>query len=149
MRRTPRPVRPLEEPGPPMPMRPWTCHEVRYLERHAGDGAMQVAKDLGRTVESVKGQAKRLGISLRYRKQCPHCGQLTGRKLNPRTGWCACCTKEARAKEIARDVASLEDEVKRDAKANRERNRLYNRRYNAKKRLNGDTKSDTRNDQGK
>ena len=35
-------------------MRQWSTRELRYLEEHAGDGAKQVAKDLGRSIDSVK-----------------------------------------------------------------------------------------------
>ena len=131
-------------------MRPWTSGEVRYLEEHAGDGARQIAKALMRSEEAVKAQAKRLGISLRYRQACPRCGQLTGKPLNRRTGWCQACTKEARSREIAQDVAALEESAQREGRANKERQRLYNRRYLAKKKLSkSDTKSDTQSEQAK
>lgn len=132
------------------PIRQWTSHELRYLDRHAGDGAKEIAKALGRSEESVKAQAKRVGISLKYRQVCPKCGQLTAKRLNHRTGWCTCCTKEARARELAQDAAALEEEAERETRANKERQRLYNRKYLAKKKIrNSDTKSDTRPDLGK
>lgn len=133
-----------------MPLRQWTSHELRYLDRHAGDGAKEIAKALGRSEQSVKAQAKRMGISLKYRQTCPRCGQLTAKRLNPRTGWCACCTKEARARELAQESAAFEEEAKREARANKERQRLYNRKYLAKKKIRkSDTKSDTHPDLGK
>ena len=131
-------------------MKHWTSHELRYLDENAGDGAKEVAKALGRSVQSVKAQAKRMGISLKYRQVCPKCGQLTARKLNTRTGWCVCCTKEARARELAQESAAFEEEAQREERANRERQRLYNRKYLARKKIrNSDTENDTRPDQGK
>lgn len=133
-----------------MPLRQWTSRELRYLDRHAGDGAKEIAEALGRSQESVKAQAKRMGVSLKYRRVCPKCGQLTAKRLNPRTGWCQCCTKEARARELAQESVAYEEEAAREERANRERQRLYNRKYLARKKIKkSDTKSDTRPDQGK
>ncbi len=42
----------------------WTTDEIRYLEEHAGDGAVAVAEHLGRSVVSVQVQASRYGVSL-------------------------------------------------------------------------------------
>lgn len=56
-------------------MKQWSTRELRYLEGHAGDGAKQVAKDLGRSIDSVKHMARKCGLSLRKRRQCPRCGQ--------------------------------------------------------------------------
>ena len=55
--------------------------------------------------------------------------------LNPATGWCANCTKEARRSRIAEDVRSMEDEVRRMEREDRERQRLYSRKNRAKKKL--------------
>ena len=57
-------------------MKQWSTRELRYLEEHAGDGAKQVAKDLGRSIDSVKHMAQKCGLSLRKRRQCPRCGQF-------------------------------------------------------------------------
>ena len=43
----------------------WTTREIKYLEDHAEDGAEAIAEALGRSVQSVKAQAKRFGLSLR------------------------------------------------------------------------------------
>ena len=69
-------------------MKQWSTRELRYLEGHAGDGAKQVAKDLGRSIDSVKHMARKCGLSLRKRRQCPRCGQWTFRPLNRVNGWC-------------------------------------------------------------
>ena len=114
----------------------WTTAEIRYLEEHAGDGARAIAEALGRTVDSVKWQARQCGLSLRRRWQCPKCGMQTFKPLNRRSGWCSACTKEERAREYSRQVHSIEEEVRREEKANRERQRLYNRKYVAKKKRN-------------
>ena len=114
----------------------WTTREIRYLEEHAGEGARAIAKALGRSVDSVKWQAAQCGLSLRRRWQCSRCGMQTFKPLNRRTGWCSSCTKEAKAREYARQVQSLEEEAKREERVNKERQRLYNRKYVAKKNRN-------------
>ena len=43
----------------------WTSSEVRYLEEHAGDGAVAIAEALGKTVRAVEVQASKYGLSLR------------------------------------------------------------------------------------
>ena len=60
----------------------------------------------------------------------------TFKPLNRRTGWCSSCTKEAKAREYARQVQSIEEEARREERANKERQRLYNRKYVAKKNRN-------------
>ncbi len=57
-------------------MRQWSTQELKYLEEHAGEGAKAIAKALGRSIDSVKWQAQRCGLSLRKRSQCSHCGQM-------------------------------------------------------------------------
>lgn len=114
----------------------WTTREIRYLEEHAGDGAKAIAKALGRSVDSVEWQARQCGLSLRRRWQCSRCGMQTFKPLNRRTGWCSSCTKEAKARDYARQVQSLEEEARREERANKERQRLYNRKYVAKKNRN-------------
>lgn len=113
----------------------WTTEEIRYLEEHQGEGAHSIAQALGRTVISVQVQASRYGISLTPRWRCPKCGATTRRPLNPVTGWCANCTKEARRGRIAEEVREIEEEVRREQRENRERQALYSRKHRAKKKL--------------
>ena len=113
----------------------WTTEEIRYLDEHRADGAMAIAEHLGRTVISVKVQASRYGIPLTPRWRCPKCGMQVRKPLNPATGWCANCTKEARRSRIAEDVRSMEEEVRRMEREDRERQRLYSRKNRAKKKL--------------
>lgn len=115
----------------------WTSSEVRYLEEHAGDGAVAIAEALGKSVKAVKNQAMRYGLSLRKRWLCPKCGRETFKPLSNRTGWCVSCTREQRAAEIAEQVRAMEEEVRREDKANKERQRLYSRKYRAKKQIDG------------
>lgn len=114
----------------------WTSSEVRYLEEHAGDGAVAIAEALGKSVTAIEMQAHRYGLSLRKRWLCPKCGRETFKPLSNRTGWCVSCTREQRAAEIAEQVRAMEEEVRREDKANKERQRLYSRKYRAKKQIN-------------
>ncbi|MEE1469238.1 MAG: hypothetical protein U0J86_08795 [Collinsella sp.] len=114
----------------------WTSSEVRYLEEHAGDGAVAIAEALGKSVTAIEAQAHRYGLSLRKRWLCPKCGRETFKPLSNRTGWCVSCTREQRAAEIAEQVRAMEEEVRREDKANKERQRLYSRKYRAKKQIN-------------
>lgn len=113
----------------------WTSREIKYLEEHAGDGAEAIAGKLGRSVDSVKCQAKRFGVSLRRSWMCPKCGMRVSKPLSSRTGWCAACTKETRCEIIAGQVRDLEEEVRRNERVDRERQRLYSRKARAKKKL--------------
>ena len=113
----------------------WTSREIKYLEDHGSEGADAVAKALNRSVDSVRRQANRYGVSLRRSWLCPNCGQRTFKPLSGRTGWCAACTKEARAAEIAEEVRDMEREATRQREADRERQRLYSRKSRAKKNL--------------
>lgn len=114
----------------------WTSSEVRYLEEHAGDGAVAIAETLGKSVTAIEVQAHRYGLSLRKRWLCPKCGRETFKPLSNRTGWCVSCTREQRAAEIAEQVRAMEEEARREDKANKERQRLYSRKYRAKKQIN-------------
>ena len=114
----------------------WTSSEVRYLEEHAGDGAVAIAEALGKTVRAVEVQASKYGLSLRRRWICPRCGRQTFKPRSSRTGWCVSCTREQRAAEIAEQVRAMEEEVRREDKANKERQRLYSRKYRAKRQIN-------------
>ena len=113
----------------------WTTDEIRYLEEHAGDGAVAVAEHLGRSVVSVQVQASRYGVSLTPRGRCPKCGALSRKPLSGRTGWCAECTKEARREELAREVMEMEEELRRSERNDRERQKLYSRKSRLKKKL--------------
>ena len=62
----------------------WTSSEVRYLEEHAGDGAVAIAEALGKSVTAIEVQAHRYGLSLRKRWLCPKCGRETFKPLDPR-----------------------------------------------------------------
>lgn len=110
----------------------WTSGELRYLEDHAGDGAASIAKALGRTEDSVRWQASQYGLSLRRRWMCPKCGHMTPKPLNPKTGWCAVCTKEARRGELERELAGLREEIEREREEDRRRQALYARRNRLK-----------------
>lgn len=85
----------------------WTTREIKYLEDHAEDGAEAIAEALGRSVQSVKAQAKRFGLSLRRAWQCPKCGMHVHTPLSPKTGWCQSCTLEHRNERIAEQVREL------------------------------------------
>ena len=113
----------------------WTSREIKYLEEHAGEGADSVATALGRSVESVKCQASRFGVSLRKSWMCPKCGMRTSKPLSGRTGWCAACTKEHRIGAIAEQVREMEEEVMRNEMLDREKQRLYSRKSRARKKL--------------
>lgn len=117
-------------------VRPWTNREVRYLADHAGDGVDSIAATLCRSVDSVKAQAHRMGLSLRMRWQCPRCGRMTYHPLNRATGWCSACTKEEHARELREQVREMEEEAMREQKANRERQCLYSRKSSLKKKRN-------------
>ena len=110
----------------------WTSSEVRYLEEHAGDGAVTIAEALGKTVRAVEVQASKYGLSLRRRWICPRCGRQTFKPLSSRTGWCVSCTREQRASEIAEQVRAM---VNREDRVNKERQRLYSRKYRAKRQI--------------
>lgn len=114
-------------------MRQWSTHELRYLEEHAGDGAADVAKALGRSTQAVKQQATRSGLSLRKRAQCPNCGQWTFRPLNRMNGWCIECTKELHMRDLAEQARAMREEAVREKRNDRERQRHYSAKSRAKK----------------
>ena len=60
-----------EEGGEQETVRQWSTREIRYLKEHAGDGAKEIAKALGRTTEAVKLQARKCGICLLYTSPSP------------------------------------------------------------------------------
>lgn len=114
-------------------MRQWSTRELRYLEEHSGDGAKAVAKALGRSVNSVEWQARRCGLSLRKRSQCPNCGRWTFKPLNRVSGWCAECTKELRMSDLAEQASAMREEAARERRNDRERQRYYSAKSRAKK----------------
>lgn len=114
-------------------MKQWSTRELRYLEGHAGDGAKQVAKDLGRSIDSVKNMARKCGLSLRKRRQCPRCGQWTFRPLNRVNGWCIECTKELHMADLAEQANAMKEEAIREKRNDRQRQRYYSQKSRAKK----------------
>lgn len=111
----------------------WTTRELRYLEEHAQEGAEAIAKALGCSPNAIRIQAHTYGISLRTRWQCPRCGHWVYKPLNPKTGWCATCTKEKRRGAIEEEVRQMEEEAMRERDENRKRQALYSRKSRLKK----------------
>ena len=95
--------------------------------------AAAIAKALGRSVDSVEWQARKCGISLRKRRQCPHCGQWTFRPLNRINGWCIECTKELHMADLVEQVNAMKEEAIREKRNGRERQRHYSAKSRAKK----------------
>ena len=100
-------------------MKQWSTRELRYLEGHAGDGAKQVAKDLGRSIDSVKHMARKCGLSLR--------------KRNRVNGWCIECTKELHMADLAEQANAMKEEAIREKRNDRQRQRYYSQKSRAKK----------------
>ena len=111
----------------------WTSSEVRYLEEHAGDGAVAIAEALGKSVTAIEVQAHRYGLSLRKRSQCPNCGRWTFRPLNRINGWCIECTKELHMSDLAEQANAMREEAVREKRNNQERQRYYSAKSRAKK----------------
>lgn len=122
-----------EEGGEQETVRPWSTREIRYLREHAGDGAKEIAKALGRTTEAVKLQAGKCGISLRQRWMCPKCGRMTFKPLNKANGWCAECTKEGHVADLREQASAMREEAARSKRNDRERQRCYSAKSRAKK----------------
>lgn len=111
--------------------RPWTDEEERWLRRHRNDGRAAVAAALGRTEESIRVKARRLGIEVPERptvgELCPMCGY---RRITPgteaaRSGICITCHErrkrevyEARRDELAeaRAYDAAKKRARRDAR---------------------------------
>lgn len=111
----------------------WTTREIRYLEEHASEGAEAIAKALGCSPSAVQWQAHTYGISLRIKWQCPRCGHWVYKPLNPKTGWCAACTKAKRRERLEREVRDMEEEARRERDENRKRQALYSKKSRIKK----------------
>lgn len=95
--------------------RPWTLHDVAYLEQQAGRVPIsELAYVLQRSPEAVKQKAKKLGISLRVDSWrlgwCSGCSTWRTR-ADPKTGVCPVCTVrmklQAAETEARRLCASL------------------------------------------
>ena len=89
----------------------WGEHETRYLVRHRDDGAELIAEALGRSTDSVRSKAKRLGVELTYRKLeiCPVCGTSY---VRPNTkagthGMCVSCWDRRKADTMRERVAEI------------------------------------------
>lgn len=115
-------------------MRQWSTHELKYLEEHAGEGAKAIAKALGRSVDSVKWQAQRCGLSLRKRRQCSNCGRSTFKPLNRMNGWCIECTKELHMSDLAEQANAMREEAIREKRNNQQRQRYYSAKSRARNR---------------
>ena len=115
-------------------MRQWSTRELKYLEEHAGEGAKAIAKALGRSVDSVKWQARQCGLSLRKRRQCPNCGRWTFKPLNRMNGWCIECTKELHMSDLAEQANAMKEEAVREKRNNQQRQRYYSAKSRARNR---------------
>lgn len=111
----------------------WTTRELQYLEDHAQDGAEAIAQALGCSTKAVQWQAHTYGISLRRKWQCPRCGHWSYKPLNPKTGWCATCTKAERRTAIEDEVRQMREEEMREQEENRRRQALYAKKHRMKK----------------
>lgn len=120
----------------------WTSREIRYLEAHARDGAKAIAHVLGRSTDSVKWQASKLGISLQRRWHCKKCGRWSFKPLDRRTGWCATCTKESRRQHLENELKEMQEEVEREKDEDRRRQAIYSKKSRLKK---SHTKNHTKN----
>lgn len=116
-------------------MRRWTSSEISYLHDHASDGAEEIARHLGRSVQSVQWQASQYGVSLRRSWICPRCGLKTFKALSPRTGWCSACTKGLRRMQIEEECREMREEVMRERAEDRMRGALYERKRRLRKAL--------------
>lgn len=106
----------------------WTTRELRYLAKHANDGAEAIGAALGRSKHSVELQASRLGISLRPSWFCPKCGQRTFKPLSTKTGWCICCTKKKRREELTEEMREMQEELRREEQENKARQAIYSQK---------------------
>jgi len=99
-------------------VKPWNSREIGYVSAHAGDGAAELARELGRSKRSVQELAWRFGISLRRTLPlCPSCGRYPVHPDN-RFGWCRPCTLRHHAAAHRRKLAELEAaERRREAAA--------------------------------
>ena len=87
--------------------RPWSSREVAMLASNNDLGAMAVAEMLERTVDSVKCQAWRFGISLRTRPPlCPACG-LRPVRTSSVSGQCRTCTLRRNTELYKAETARL------------------------------------------
>ena len=117
----------------------WKAHEESYLQEHAGDGAQAIADALGRSIQSVKSHASRMGVSLCVRWHCPKCGKYTYKPLTKWSGWCRRCSIEESAdtaamknRKIRREVAEEKEAIKAEE---RRRQMIYSDTDRQKKEL--------------
>lgn len=107
----------------------WKDWETAYITEHCTDGAQAIADRLGRSVSSVQVMASRMGLALRPRWLCPHCGHITYRPLSMKTGWCRCCTLDQQREVVAQQNLAMRREVAREQSRikdkERERQALY------------------------
>lgn len=75
----------------------WTDEEVRFLRENVQHGAAWIAKELGRSVDAVRGKAKRLNLSWkepgRLSDMCPEChtNRIVKGSHAARYGICPAC----------------------------------------------------------
>lgn len=107
----------------------WRVHEEAYLRDHAGEGAQAIADALGRTVQSVKTHASRMGVSLYRRWHCPRCGRWTYTPLSKWSGWCRKCSIDESADTAAMKNRQIRREVAEERRlieeAERRRQAIY------------------------
>lgn len=120
-------------------MRRWKPDEERYLSEHAGDGAVSIAENLGRTVISVQVKASRMGLTLCKRWLCPRCGHYTYSEPVRHTGWCLKCSIDESAdtaamknREIRMEIA---EERRRIDESKKRRQAIYADSYRCKQEL--------------
>jgi len=98
--------------------RPWNSKEIAYLSANAGEGAAELARQLGRSKHGVEEMAFRLGVSLcRRLPVCPKCGKYSVRD-GSKFGWCRPCELRHYAGVYRVKLAELEAaERQREASA--------------------------------
>jgi hypothetical protein len=98
--------------------RPWNSKEIAYLSANAGEGAAELARQLGRSKHGVEEMAFRFGISLRRGLPvCPKCGKYSVRD-GSKFGWCRPCELRHYAGVNRAKLAEFEaDERRREAAA--------------------------------
>jgi RNase P subunit RPR2 len=95
----------------------WSTAEIRYLYQHRCDGAESIAHALGRSVESIKQQAKRHNMSLAQSlgaSLCPMCSTYTIAKHSAAAKHGVCIVCWNRIKADRRRQAEAEMQSARD-----------------------------------
>jgi len=92
--------------------RRWTSKEIAFLAANGDLGAEEVARELGRSLASVKCTAYRFGVSLR--RKPPLCPVCCLRPIRTASGICRVCSLRRQVKaykaETARRLAAWEAE---------------------------------------